>query len=340
MNEAWIEKTEQYFNNEMSTEEKLLFESEMRTNDELSSYFNLYKEIETAMRTEQKNNEEEAALRTSLNKLNTIYFKKEDINIAANTKELTTQRSEAIQAKRQNNKQRTIKMQSVIAVAAAITGIVILSVFLYLGNSKKNSAVAVNSKGTDTVTAAKHDEDLSQKKTSSPDLAAQNNADTNTANKQVYTLTKKRQLELFRNNFKPDDAPEITEGPLEDAFTYYAKRNYADAAEEFNTADINSSTRGLETDPKLTAFYADYYAGLSYLAQGQTTSAITKLKGAENKATDNVFKIKAEWYLSLAWLKTGEIKKANTLLTKISISSKENIYKLKADNLLNELRQP
>ena len=47
MNEAWLEKIEQYFNNEMSAEEKLLFESEMRTNEELSSYFNLYKEIES-----------------------------------------------------------------------------------------------------------------------------------------------------------------------------------------------------------------------------------------------------------------------------------------------------
>ena len=336
MNEAWLESIERYLNNEMNAEEKLLFESEMRTNGELSSYFNLYKEIEITMRSEQKSSEEEVALKASLKNLNIIYFKKEDVNEAFDTKESPTYGSENMRVFRQGKKHRTIKMQSIIAVAAVITGIVVLSVAFYINRKKKNTAVAVNTTKKDTtLTAGKHATNQVQKNIYSESSAVQKSMP---ANSQAHLLTKEKQEELFKDNFKPDVVPEITEGPLDDAFSFYANHNYTNAAEEFTTADINTATRGFETDTKLTAFYADYYAGLSYLAEGNTSAAIAELIQASGKSSNNLFQIKTQWYLSLAYLKKGEIKKADNLLTKISRSNNSTAYRLKAIKLLNELK--
>ncbi len=335
MNEAWLEKTERYFNNEMNAEDRLLFEAELKKNDELSFYVNLYKEIETSMRSSQKDMEQEAALKASLNNLSAIYFKKDDTNIANDTKELAASRSGNIQSF-QNKKQRRKKTWSIFAIAAGITGIIMVCVIFYWNNAKKNTTTAVNIGKVDTsVTSIKTDTNHLQKNI--PPNLAQKNADSNAAEHKPQTvLTKQKQETLFMSYFKPDDVPEITDSRLDDAFAYYSKHNYTDAAEEFSTADINVVTRGLETDPKLTAFYKDYYAGLSYLANGQATKAIPKLKSAISKSRGSL-KIKAEWYLSLSYLKNDEIANAKELLTKISSGVKENKYSLKAAKLRDQL---
>ena len=74
MDETWLEKTEQYVSGEMSPEERSRFESEMSVNGELLCYVNLYKNIETVMRNQEKYDENEAALKGSLKNLNTLYF--------------------------------------------------------------------------------------------------------------------------------------------------------------------------------------------------------------------------------------------------------------------------
>src|SRR5690348_13842551 len=93
MNEIWLEKIGRYFNDEMSAEEKLFFKSEVKTNEELSSYFNLYQEIETTMCSKHKNDLQDEALKASLNKLSAKYFnsgiENNLINHAQNGQDLT-----------------------------------------------------------------------------------------------------------------------------------------------------------------------------------------------------------------------------------------------------------
>lgn len=74
MNDNMFEKIDKYLLNEMSDHERLLFEKELATNDDLSSTFNIYKTIETEMRNTEKYSEEEARLKNSLQKLNEVHF--------------------------------------------------------------------------------------------------------------------------------------------------------------------------------------------------------------------------------------------------------------------------
>ena len=332
MHEAWLERTEQYFNNEMSAEERLLFEAELKKNDELSAHVNLYKEIETEMRNRQNNSEQEEALKASLNKLTTIYFGKEIEKDLKNPGD-ARQGFAAGTAGVLHQHKKTIKTRSIFAIAAMVTGFIVLSVTWYVNNIKKNATTARQTQSTDTGKAIINaDINHLQKGSNASNPSLQNNVDSTNSNR---TSNKKRE-QLFADNFKPDVTPVITEGPLEDAFTYYANHRYSKAAEEFSTANFNTTTRSFEPDPKLTAFYAYYYAGLSYLANGQTTQAIPKLKHAVSKSRGSL-KIKAEWYLSLSYLKNGQVTNANELLKKISSDVKENKYSLKAAKLLDEL---
>ena len=169
-------------------------------------------------------------------------------------------------------------------------------------------------------------------------LAFQNNADSPATINHSPAKTSKKQEELFAANFKPDAVPAVTAGPLEDAFTYYAEKHYSDAAQEFSSADLTSGTRGLETDSTITAFYADYYAGISYLEQSDNSKSILKLESALTKSPAELYTIKASWYLALAYVKAGEIKKANGQLAKISENKNETFYRSKATRLLTALK--
>jgi len=72
-----LEKIEQYLHDELSVEERLLFESEMATNKELASAFNLYRKIEHEMRA-GKDDAGRAAVKDSLQQLGKTYFKKDE----------------------------------------------------------------------------------------------------------------------------------------------------------------------------------------------------------------------------------------------------------------------
>jgi TolA-binding protein len=87
MDEITFEKIEQYLNNELSNEEKKIFESELAGKEELASMVKLYSTIDGEMRNSFQNSEEELALKTTLQDLNNIYFKSqiqnEEIRAAA-----------------------------------------------------------------------------------------------------------------------------------------------------------------------------------------------------------------------------------------------------------------
>ena len=74
MNEPWYEKADDYLNGRMNPQERSDFESKLAGDGEMSSELKLYKTIETAMQGNEKNTEEEEALRRSLQALGETYF--------------------------------------------------------------------------------------------------------------------------------------------------------------------------------------------------------------------------------------------------------------------------
>jgi len=335
MKQAWIEKAEQYLDNEMSATERSLFEQEMAANEELSFYVDLYREIETVMEDDEKNGAKEDALKNSLGKLNAVYFNKEvklDPVIPQDLYESPPVEQKA--AVVYHRDKRKTRYWLAFAAAAATIGVIAIAITWFSQNEEAKPSIA----GSEKPDTGKTTTDSLQRK-DSPNLAVQNNTDSPAKKKQFPEADNKKQEELFAANFEPDDVPDVIEGPLEDAFNFYANKNYSDAAQEFSTADRDSETRGLQTDPKRTAFYADYYAGISYLEQADNTNAILKLKSAVTESHGELFSIKAEWYLALAYLKTGELTKANELFEKIAGNKKETVYRSKAARLLAALKQ-
>jgi tetratricopeptide (TPR) repeat protein len=329
MNETWFEKTEQYLSGGMDVEEKSLFESEMRMNDELSSFVNLYQQIEADMRTGEKNSEAEKALRDSLGKLNAIYFSegiKNDLNTVPDKEHSIV---------KQLSKEHRIKSWKTIAIAAVTIGIIIIGVLWYVQGRKENQQVATSVKKADTSMAVIKPDTIQHRNNIAAATAAQNTKDVDSAKK----LVRKTDEELFADNFKPDAVPGDIEGPLEDAFTYYQQHRYKDAATEFTSADINEATRGFEADPKQTAFYACYYAGLSYLAANHAAAAIAELKKASDQSPGDLSQIKTQWYLALAYLKSGDTQAAKKLLSNVSSAHKNAGYQLQAQKLLHAMNQ-
>jgi ribonucleotide reductase alpha subunit len=72
-----FEKIEQYLHDELSAQERLLFESQLAADEELASAFNLYRKIEHEMRTGNED-ANKAILRDNLQQLGKTYFKKDE----------------------------------------------------------------------------------------------------------------------------------------------------------------------------------------------------------------------------------------------------------------------
>jgi tetratricopeptide (TPR) repeat protein len=325
MNETWAEKTELYINGGMSEEERSLFEKEIAANDELSSYVNLCGRIETTMRNKEEHNEQEEALRASIKKLNAIYFNVPTESLPA------TEDPKPSPVQSISSSKRTWKS---LAIAAVTIGIVFIGILSYLKEKKSAEQITANTK-TDTALKTVKTDTAAPKENTVPGLAVQN---TDSTLDKKSSITPQLQELLFADNFKPDAVPGNTEGPLEDAFTYYNNHKYAAAAYEFTHADLSEETRGFEADIPLTAFYASYYSGISYLADNKINKAIHTLNDALNGNPSSLYRIKTEWYLALAYLKAGEIDKATELLAEIASNTTETKYKSKAGTVLSALK--
>lgn len=336
MNEISFEKIEQYLNGELSREEQLAFESELRTNEELASLMKLYGTIDTEMRNNETYSKNETELKKSLEKLNKIYFQKE-----TNSNEPLSEANNEIlyiESAEKNNRSEGIRLWKRLVIAAAIIGIVATGVVMYLNNKKSPSQVVLNNKKTDTLRKPKTDTiQLPQTMPAIPNLAKEDK--NKTKPKKSPKINNINQEELYADNFKPDVVPEDKTGPLEDAFNFYEKGNYKDAIASIETADPDMIIRGQETDTKHIVFYTHYYKALSYMAIGNSVKAIPALKTAINKSPENSLQIKAQWYLALAYLKTNDFKNAKELLNQIASNSKEAEYKSKAVTLMTELKK-
>lgn len=223
------------------------------------------------MRQNKKYDDGEISLRKSLEQLNARYFKSEtqEGSLAGENQGADILKSKEIPSIKQSKadapgkvKRMTLWMK--LAVAAGIIGIVFLGVIRYLEKAD-NSDVSIANQIADSSKKA-NIQDSSFLNNSIPlNNIAQKDEDKN-QNKKGTQIIEVKPAILFADNFKPDAVPADKEGPLEDAFIYYENKNYQQAIAAIDGADLTIVTRDEESDQKLTAFYASYYKGLSYIA--------------------------------------------------------------------------
>jgi len=74
METEWFIKFEEYLKGQMDTHEKSAFESELSSNEEMKSAFEIYRAIETEMNIQHKDSISKSELKNSLDRLNAKYF--------------------------------------------------------------------------------------------------------------------------------------------------------------------------------------------------------------------------------------------------------------------------
>ena len=165
INQTWCEKIGDYLSGEMTAEERSAFESEMARDKELSAVFSTYSTIETEMRKHEQYIESESALKKTLNEIST-HYSNTDIGVEHSSSETEQRIYESPESRslKEESKIKKIKTWKWLAVAAAISGIIVLSVTWYLQNEAGKQQVAANNKKTDSSTSSqKPDTNLSQK---------------------------------------------------------------------------------------------------------------------------------------------------------------------------------
>jgi tetratricopeptide (TPR) repeat protein len=354
MDETWLEKIEDYINGTMSEEERSLFEIELATNEQLASTYNIYKAIETDMRSSIAAEMQDAALKSTLEKLNAKYFlsaeqdneaeaddRKKATGSRLSVEKKTGELTAVPNARRQSGDTRKIALWKKIAIAAVLIGVIASGVNYFLNKEERVKNIAANSKssnknnpatrGKNSDTSAAH-----QNVSSSVAVTRDDKSDSNRNNKKKEAGNNFN--DLFANNFKPDAPPDDKPDLLEDAFDYYENKRYKQAIEAFENTDLNTVTRGESIDKKLLTFYIDYYEGISYMRQDNMAKAITKLELANKESVGNNFKTKNVWYLGLAYLKTGNSDKAKRCFNQVA-AEKDEALKKKAIKLIKQLNE-
>ena len=336
MNEILLQKVKDYFSFNMSPEEQLQFEKEVKSDQELATIVDLYQTIENGMDDIEENPEEEAALRDSLKKLHEQYF--------------TNERHHESEAK--DSKVRRMSVWKILAIAALFISIIALCVIWLVPERKSSQDIA-------TKNEIKKQPGSTIEDTSHPQV---NRTDENTAlqekNKppqsqdsiqsiQLSIIGKEKREALYANNFKADKTPASIPYLLQEALDLYKKQEYSDAIAAIDIQAIQTSIeehrpRGMldneqQKEEKLTLFYAHYYKAISHMAKNKTEKAIPELRNALNYSPDKFWQGKTQWYLALANLKTGKVKEAVVLLKQVSNTSQSREYKQKALKLMDEL---
>jgi hypothetical protein len=369
MNEEWIEMIDKYFNGEMSNEERVLFEEELARNSELSSTFRIYQAIEEVIGGEEKNKQQKADLKNTLESIGKEYFSGRQSSYSdtlGSSSSSSRFRGETEQKEESIRHEGQAKVVAVtfwlrFAVAVILIGIIVLSAVYMLRKDQSNRELALNKKEATRINSNSFPNRVS---TTSDTSAKKLNIPPGVIPPEVIPGTipieeeieKKRELAgslkiekqqkqknfteaLFAENFKPDAAPQHQEDPLRDAFNHYENREYREAIKALENVDVEPVSRGEggeEKQEQLT-FYTSYYKGLSYLTLGNTQKAILELKNA--KSSDLYWQSKARWYLALAYFRANQRPKAVALLQRVAGDENAKEYKNKAQHLFNQVKE-
>jgi len=332
VDESWYEQIEAYLSGSMNPEEALHFKEQIAKDEQLSLVFQMYSSIDEQMRSDEQHKQDEEALKKTLNKLNSIYFRKEAPAAVSDTEQKavaapTSSEKDNIAAKHQV---RRLGVRKSVAVAAVTVGVIALGITLYLANTGPSPGIVANNKKGDR-----------PKNTAAPATAQvqveKNKAD-NHEDKQTIRSDQVIREQLYKANFRRDQTPDVDDDLLADALELFNNKEYSKAIEAFGDVDVSIVPRGEAVDTVLRKFYIHYYTAQSYMAINGFTNAIAELKNALNQGIDSL-QIKAQWYLALAYLKKGEVKKTDSLLNIVATNNTKPEYKSKAKRLLNDLKK-
>jgi hypothetical protein len=365
MEEKRFEKIEDYLNGTMSSEEKVSFEAELASNDELASEFKLYRMIEEEMRGHVTNGAGEDALRISLEALTKKYFSTEPKNdeqpagvryqsVVSNTAEEVPEirKMEVILNGKEQNKVRVLGTWKKLAVAAVLFGACVMGSIWLLERSRKSPKVAVTAEKTDVQKKNIEPDTTSPVLNSSPNDVVNSgkdkkpeelNKESTTERLTTQLIDRKRLESLYMTYLKPDALPQPNESaPDFDANESYKRGKYKEAiaslAEVIDRIESpESSTRGEEDERSQYLFYAYYYKAQSYLGIDSVVKAIPDLRKALKNSPDSYWKSKVQWYLALTYLKKEQVQEAEALLKQVANHKNAGEYKQKANGLLSEL---
>ncbi len=310
--EQWLVKAETYFNGEMSAAEAELFENETAASKELMQLMQLWKRVDAEAALYEQSEEEATSLITTHQKLKHDFFEE---HVAY---EFSSKKKETVKHRRKIE----FSVWQWMTVAAILAGIIISTELLITSPGKKTPVVQTTPKPGDSNM-------VSDSRSKAPP-----NKDSETV---IKVPDKNEPAVLYAQVFLPDEVPEDSDGPLDDAFFYYASAQYEKAITAIDNARDKPATRGNNAFTPLTDFYASYYKALSLMSLGNTTKAIPLLKNALEQSPAETLTIKVEWYLSLAYLKEEKIAPATETLKILINHSGVGEYKSKAEKLLAKI---
>jgi tetratricopeptide (TPR) repeat protein len=313
--EQWLDKAIIYFSGAMPAEEAALFEKETAASEELSQLMKLWRTTDKEAAIMEQHTTEAAAFIATHQKL-----KADFIEPVA---------TPALNDGAQMVPVRKIKMPALqwIAVAAVLTGVIFMVELIISNNNKPGSSNSTNAGNTTNVTP----------KDTTANLA---NETKDTIKGSTAPQEDKVNYEkLYAQNFKPDEVPDDSGGPLENAFFYYESSQYKNAIEAIDNAKNATLTRGNSAFTPLSEFYALYYKALSMMSLGNISGAIPLLKNCMQQSPSDALKANTQWYLSLAYLHEQDITVAIQTLRTLINNPSGALYKTRAENILHALNK-
>jgi tetratricopeptide (TPR) repeat protein len=288
----------------MTAEERQLFETETAASEELSQLMQLWKTTDAEASLYEKYREDASSFVSMHQKLKADFIGRKNAKppVKINTSLLKW-----------------------VAIAAALTGI-FFAVTLLIPSSQKDITVAEQKDSAD--------------KTDDADSAAVNNENNITKNKAAQkTRTPESPATLYAQNFTPDEIPADPNGTLDDAFFYYASKQYRKAIKAIDSAGNKALARGNNGNSALTSFYSLYYKGLSLMSLGKESQALPLFKEALALNPPGNLLPKTQWYIALCHLKENRISLAMNMLQTLKSNPNAGAFKMKAEKLLADLKE-
>lgn len=151
----------------------------------------------------------------------------------------------------------------------------------------------------------------------------------------AYQQTVDKRVDIAYADTLPD---ELIKGFPSGNFTPEIRTRFLDALTGYKAGKYDQVIERLKTLPadKETAYYKDYFLGLSYVANGQPTEAIPLLSGALTTPSAPL-RQKVEWCLALAYVKNGQNEQARPILEQISTDPAHPFQSL-AQRVLQKIR--
>ena len=330
-----VEKIEQFLSGEMSPEEEQQFQQDLLTDQELLAAYTTYRAVQRDMVNPQQYVREED-VKSTLAELGNEF-----IRTSKTTKGSPGNDGQPLTAGSPGNitthtHSRIKWMQPSKWAAAAILVIVVTGSWYLITESSRKEKMATNSAVLPgTAGSGRSGQDTLLQTPALPDSAKPEIGKIrDVKNRRPEQVNSVQQL--FATYFKPDTVPAEKAALLKTAFGLYESRQYTRAADLFEDAGLELSTRGTETDEPVIRFYATYYQALSYMAGGQAGKAIPLLQKVSNPGP---YQVKVDWYLALCYVRSTQVREAIPLLRKIRESGQAGQYGPAAGELVAELEK-